>query len=324
MTATFGKVGVLFGGRSAEREVSLMSGRGVCEALRSQGVDAYLFDTGLQSVSDLIAAKFDRVFIALHGRYGEDGTLQGLLETLGLPYTGSGVMASSMAMDKILTKKVWLQAGLRTPNYVEINTETQLSTVIQQVGLPLMIKPPLEGSTLGIVKVTKAADLLDAFREALRYDKVVLAEQFITGREVTVALLGSGDQTQALPPIQIVAPDGNYDYQNKYFTHDTQYLCPAPFESQVLEEITQLAVAAYRALGCEGWGRADFMLDEQNRPWLLEMNTSPGMTGHSLVPMAAKAVGMSYPELCVRVLSDASCKVGHAGQDAKPFNTLTT
>jgi len=323
MNSQFGKVGVLYGGRSAEREVSLMSGSGVCEALRSKGVDAHLFDTGMHSVVELIAAKFDRVFIALHGRYGEDGTLQGLLETLGIPYTGSGVMASSIAMDKIMTKKVWLQAGLSTPKHAEIKTEADLEKVIEELGLPLMIKPPLEGSTLGIVKATQAADLLPAYRDALRYDKVILAEQFISGREITVALLGAGSGAEALPPIQIVAPQGNYDYQNKYFTDDTKYLCPAPVRPEVLREISELAVAAYRALGCEGWGRADFMLDEQDRPWLLEMNTSPGMTGHSLVPMAAKAVGMDYPELCVRVLSGASCKVGQPQADVQFSEPLT-
>lgn len=311
MTQTFGKVGVLYGGRSAEREVSIMSGTGVHAALCGQGVNAHLFDTGSGSLADLAAQQFDRLFIALHGRYGEDGTLQGALELLGIPYTGSGPMASSLAMDKVMTKRVWLEAGLPTPGYRVLTDASEVNAAALALGLPLMMKAPHEGSTLGIVKATEAKELTHAYEVAAQYDEVVLAEQFVAGRELTVALLGRGKDARALPVIEIVAPQGNYDYQHKYFSDDTQYLCPAPLEQILATEIAELSVKAYRALGCEGWGRADLMLDQNNRPWLLEMNTSPGMTGHSLVPMAAKAIGMSYPELCMQILKDARCKIGH-------------
>ncbi|ARP83300.1 D-alanine--D-alanine ligase [Bordetella genomosp. 8] len=304
-----GRVGVLYGGRSAEREVSLMSGKGVHEALCSVGVDAHLFDTGTQSFADLEAAGFDRVFIALHGRYGEDGTLQGALELLGIPYTGSGPAASAIAMDKIMTKRIWLQHGLPTPEFAILDADTDLRRVPDDLGLPLIVKPPHEGSTVGITKVRGYSDMKDAYAEAARFDAEVLAEQFITGRELTVALLGGGRKARALPVIEIVAPDGNYDFEHKYYSDDTQYFCPADLPDAVAREVQRVSVEAYRALGCEGWGRADLMLDASQRVWLLEMNTSPGMTGHSLVPKAAQAVGMSYPELCVAILSEATCKV---------------
>ncbi len=316
MTAAFGKVGVLYGGKSAEREVSLMSGAGVCEALRSRGVDAHLFDTGTRGMVELAQERFDRVFIALHGRYGEDGTLQGALELLGIPYTGSGTMASSLAMDKIMTKRVWLEAGLPTPRYVAIADEVQVPSALETIGLPMILKAPHEGSTLGIVRVSVAESALPAYREVRKYDAMVLAEQFITGRELTVAILGSGADAHALPVIEIVAPEGNYDYEHKYFSDDTRYLCPAPIEPAIATRVADLCVRAYRALGCEGWGRADVILDGEGRLWLLEINTSPGMTGHSLVPMAAKAIGMSYPDLCLRILEQARCKVG--GEQARP------
>jgi len=310
MTQNFGKVGVLYGGQSAEREVSLMSGAGVHAALCSQGVQAQLFDTGVRTLAELAAQQFDRVFIALHGRYGEDGSLQGALELLGIPYTGSGPMASSLAMDKVMTKRVWLEAGLPTPRYCTLTAAAEVDGATQALGLPLMMKAPHEGSTLGIVKATHASEVLKAYQQAAQYDDTVLAEQFIQGREMTVALLGAGQTARALPLIEIIAPQGNYDYQHKYFSDDTQYLCPAPLDEALARHIAELSVKAYRTLGCEGWGRADLMLDENNQPWLLEMNTSPGMTTHSLVPMAAKAVGMNYPELCVRILTDARCKIG--------------
>ena len=311
MNTAFGKVGVLYGGKSAEREVSLMSGKGVHEALCSRGVDAHLFDTGHSTLAELAAAKFDRVFIALHGRYGEDGTLQGALELLGIPYTGSGPMASSLAMDKIMTKRIWLEAGLPTPGYAVLVNEKGLDAAVTNLGLPMIMKPPHEGSTLGIVKVEALADVAGAYREAARYDDVVLAEQFIAGRELTIAILGAGETAHALPVIEIVAPQGNYDYEHKYFSDETQYICPALIAPELTQHVQEICVRAYQALGCEGWGRADVMLDAQNRVWLLELNTSPGMTGHSLVPMAAKAVGMSYPDLCMHILTDARCKVGH-------------
>ncbi|WGJ91368.1 D-alanine--D-alanine ligase [Achromobacter mucicolens] len=316
MSKQFGKVGVLYGGRSAEREVSLMSGKGVQEALRSAGVDAHLFDTGERSLAELAAEGFDRVFIALHGRYGEDGTLQGALELLGIPYTGSGPMASALAMDKTMTKRIWLQHGLPTPDFEVLDADTDLRLVPDRLQLPLIIKPPHEGSTVGITKVVGYSDMKEAYAAAARYDSEVLAEQFITGRELTVAIVGSGKAARALPVIEIAAPGGNYDYEHKYFSDDTQYFCPAALPADVAEEVARIAVKAYQALGCEGWGRADFILDGDNRPWLLEMNTSPGMTGHSLVPMAAKAVGISYAELCVAILSEASCKVHSHARNA--------
>jgi D-alanine-D-alanine ligase len=316
MTQTFGKVGVLYGGRSAEREVSLMSGAGVHAALCGQGVNAHLFDTGQSTLAELAAQQFDCLFIALHGRYGEDGSLQGALELLGIPYTGSGPMASSLAMDKVMTKRVWLEAGLPTPGYRALTDASEVTAAAVALGLPLMMKAPHEGSTLGIVKATEASELTQAYQVAAQYDEVVLAEQFVAGRELTVAVLGRGKDARALPVIEIVAPQGNYDYQHKYFSDDTQYLCPAPLDQTLANHIAEISVKAYRALGCEGWGRADLMLDKNNQPWLLEMNTSPGMTGHSLVPMAAKAIGMSYPELCIQILKDARCKIGHS-QDIK-------
>lgn len=308
MNMDFGRVGVLYGGHSAEREVSLMSGQGVHDALRSKGVDAHLFDTGLHTLADLAGAGFDRVFIALHGRYGEDGTIQGALELLGLPYTGSGPMASSLSMDKIMTKRVWLQHGLPTPGFAVLAAEADLP-LVEPLGWPLMMKPPHEGSTLGITRVEKPADLKEAYALAAGFDEEVLAEQFIRGREITVPLLGRGADARALPIVEIIAPGGNYDYEHKYISNDTRYICPAELDSGLTERIQRLAEKAYRTLGCEGWGRADFMLDEDGQPWLLEMNTSPGMTSHSLVPMGALAAGMDYAELCVAILSTASCKV---------------
>ncbi|MGZ8293513.1 MAG: D-alanine--D-alanine ligase [Telluria sp.] len=306
----FGKVGVLFGGRSAEREVSIMSGTGVLAALRSKGVDAHAFDPAERSIGELEAEKFDRVFIALHGRFGEDGSLQGALEQLGIPYTGSGVMACAVGMDKIYTKKIWLMDGLPTPKYAKLDAGSDLSKVVAELGLPVMIKPPLEGSTIGITKVNLETELKAAVDLAASLGDVVLAEQFVTGREFTVAVLGKGATALALPIVEIVAPGGNYDYQNKYFTDDTQYFCPAAIDEATSGEIQRLAVQAYNALGCEGWGRIDFMLRESdNKPFLIEANTSPGMTSHSLVPMAARAVGISYEDLCVEILASARLKM---------------
>jgi len=316
--AALGKVGVLFGGRSAEREISLISGNGVLQALKSKGVDAHAFDPAERSLAELAAEHFDRVFIALHGRFGEDGTLQGALELLGIPYTGSGVMASSVGMDKITTKIVWLAAGVPTPKYAVIDDGTDLDAVVAELGLPLIVKPPLEGSTIGITKVTRAEDFKAAVDLAHQYDKLVLAEQFISGREFSVPLLGAGAGARALPVIEIVAPEGNYDYQNKYFTDDTQYHCPAPLDAATTEAIQRHVETAYRALGCEGWARIDVLLRESdNAPFLLEVNTSPGMTTHSLVPMAARAEGTSYEDLCVQILQSASLKAGQAANGKK-------
>lgn len=311
MTNEFGKVGVLFGGRSAEREVSLMSGNGVLKALQSKGVDAHPFDPAERSLAELAAEKFDRVFIALHGRYGEDGTLQGVLEQLGIPYTGSGVMASSIAMDKVMTKRIWLSHGLPTPRFVVLDAKAatfeELRQVPDDLGLPLMLKAPHEGSTIGISKVVGYSDMSDGFAHCAKYDDVVLAEEFITGRELTVPVLGKGRTASALPIVEIRAPEGNYDYQNKYFSDDTKYLCPAPLDEELTKRIQSLAVRAFNAIGSAGWARVDFMLRaSDNEPFLLEINTSPGMTGHSLVPMAAKAAGVSYEDLCVKILKSAA------------------
>jgi D-alanine-D-alanine ligase len=306
----FGKVGVLYAGRSAEREVSIMSGTGVATALQSKGVDAHLFDTGARSLAELAAEKFDRVFIALHGRYGEDGSLQGALELLGIPYTGSGVMASAVGMDKITTKIVWLAAGVPTPRYAVLNAGSDLGAVAADLGLPLIVKPPHEGSTIGITKVNAADELKAAYDTAAALDDSVLAEEFVTGREFTVAILGSGATARALPVVEIVAPEGNYDYQNKYFTDDTKYFCPAVLPEALSDEMRRIALQAYLALGCEGWGRVDVLLRERDqKPFLLEVNTSPGMTSHSLVPMAARAEGISYEDLCVEILRTARLKM---------------
>ena len=305
-----GKVGVVFGGRSAEREISIMSGTGVLAALKSRGVDAYAFDPAERNLAELAAEKFDRVFIALHGRYGEDGSLQGVLEQLGIPYTGSGVMASSIAMDKIFTKKIWQHHQLPTPNYAVLTPDTELRRIPDELGLPLIIKPPHEGSTIGITKVNGYSDMKEAYALAAQFDDEVLAEEFIQGRELTVAILGTGAKAYALPVIEIVAPEGNYDYQNKYFTDDTQYLCPAPIDQALTDKIQEMCVDAYRALNCEGWARADVLLRaSDNQPFLIEINTSPGMTGHSLVPMAARAAGMSYEDVCMEILQTARLKI---------------
>lgn len=319
----FGKVGVLLGGRSAEREVSLMSGNGVLKALLSKGIDAHPFDPALRSLAELAAEKFDRIFIALHGRYGEDGTLQGVLEQLGIPYTGSGVMASAIAMDKIMTKRIWINHGLPTPRFVVLDAKTstpeQLREVPVELGLPLMLKAPHEGSTIGIAKVESHADMDDGFALCAKYDEVVLAEEFISGRELTVPMLGTGRDARALPIVEIRAPEGNYDYQHKYFSDDTQYFCPAPLDDALTQRIQSLAVRAFNAVGAAGWGRVDFMLRAaDNEPFLLELNTSPGMTGHSLVPMSAKAEGIAYEDLCVQILRLATLEL-KPSPDWKPL-----
>jgi len=310
--AAMGKVAVLFGGRSAEREISIRSGSGVLAALQRQGVDAHPFDPAERALDELRRDRFSRAFIALHGRYGEDGTVQGALELLGIPYTGSGVMASAIAMDKVFTKRVWITHGLPTPKFEVVRRGDTLQSLPGILGLPLILKPPHEGSTIGVSKVEDPARLAEAFELAARFDDTVLAEQFIAGAELTVAILGKDETARALPVIEIRAPGGQYDYHNKYFGQETQYLCPAPLPPQVALAVQQASVQAYRALGCEGWARVDLMLDAAQRPWLLEINTSPGMTDHSLVPMAALAQGISYDELVLSVLADASQKIGGA------------
>jgi D-alanine-D-alanine ligase len=298
----FGKVAVLMGGKSAEREISLMSGNGVLKALRSKGVDAHPFDPAQRDLFELKREGFARCFIALHGRGGEDGTIQGALEFLGLPYTGSGVMGSAIGMDKWRTKMVWIANGIPTPRFRILGEEENWQAVTRELGLPLIVKPANEGSTLGLTKVTRVKQLPDAYELATRkYNDLALAEQFIDGPEYTASVLGE----EALPLIRIEAPKGNYDYQNKYFTDDTKYHCPSGLPAKKEQELQALALRAFRAVGCRGWGRIDLMLDAKKKPWLLEVNTSPGMTGHSLVPMAARAVGISYEDLCVKILEMA-------------------
>lgn len=308
---SLGRVAVLMGGTSAEREVSLMSGRGVLAALQSQGVDAMAFDPAERALWELEAERFDRVFIALHGRHGEDGTVQGALELMGIPYTGSGVMASSIAMDKVMTKRVWVAEGLPTPRWVWLAPGHQgredVVAVPDRIGLPLIVKPPREGSSIGITKVAGYSQMDAAVKLAAQYDADVLCEEFIEGIELTCPVLGAGDAAQALPVVRIDAPEGNYDYEHKYFSDDTGYRCPSGLAPEEEAEVQRLTVAAYRALGCRGWGRADLMLRASDRAiFLLEMNTSPGMTGHSLVPMSARAAGISYEQLCLRLLCDAA------------------
>jgi D-alanine-D-alanine ligase len=288
-----------------------MSGAGVLAALRAQGVDAHAFDPAERPLSDLQREGFDRCFIALHGRFGEDGTVQGALELLGIPYTGSGVMASSMCIDKVMTKRVWLADGLSTPRYVLLRrgayTDADVAAVPAVLELPLIVKPAREGSSIGLSKVVAAEQLSAAVALAAQLDADVLCEQFIDGDEVTCPVLGTGEQAKALPVIRIVAPEGNYDYQNKYFTESTQYLVPCGLPTGEEAAIQQLVLAAYRTLNCRGWARADVMIDALTRqPYLLEINTSPGMTSHSLVPMSAKAAGLSYETLCIQVLQSAA------------------
>ncbi len=305
-----GKTAVLMGGSSAEREISLLSGGGVLQALRSQGVDVHAFDPAERALYALKREGFARCFIALHGRHGEDGTVQGALELLGIPYTGSGVMASAIAMDKVMTKRVWQAEGLAMPRHVVLPAagleRERVLKVPDALGLPLIVKPPHEGSSIGVTKVKGYSQMQDAVQLAAGYDAEVLCEEFIEGDEVTCPLLGEGADAVALPVIRIVAPDGAYDYQNKYFTDEVRYLVPSGLAADEEREIQRLSLAAYRALGCRGWGRADLMVRASDRkPFLLEMNTSPGMTGHSLVPMSAKAAGLSYEQLCLRILADA-------------------
>lgn len=300
---SFGRVGVLLGGKSGEREISLMSGNGVLEALRSKGVDAHAFDTGLRCPTELAKEKFDRIFISLHGRFGEDGTIQGLLELLDLPYTGSGVLASALAIDKIVTKQVWISNGLATPEYEELTATSDWNAVVQHLGLPLIVKPAHEGSSLGLTKVKSVDELPAAYKLAAGLDKKVIAETCIIGDELTCPLVGHGQTAEALPVIKIIPPQANYDFHNKYFSDETQYLCPTGLAPEVNAAVQELALAAYKALGCRTWGRADVMLEQKTgKPYLLEMNTSPGMTSHSLVPMAAKAAGIEYADLVLWLL----------------------
>jgi D-alanine-D-alanine ligase len=293
-----GKIAVLFGGRSAEREVSLMSGSNVLKALQQAGLDAHAFDPAEREIFELKREGFVRVFIALHGRYGEDGTVQGALELMGIPYTGSGVMASALAMDKVRTKMVWTAAGIPTPRFEVVDADSDWADVAKRLGLPLIIKPAREGSTIGLTKVTDASQLPQAYALAARHDPFVMAEEFIAGEELTAGFLGD----QALPLIRIEAPQGNYDYQNKYFSDETKYHCPCGLPEAEELRIRAMVMKSAQALGCAGWGRADLIRRADGSVQFLEMNTSPGMTGHSLVPMAARQAGLSFNDLVLRIL----------------------
>lgn len=297
----FGKVAVLFGGRSAERDVSLKSGGAVLAALQRSGVDAHAFDPAQRDLSDLRKEKFDRVFIALHGRYGEDGTVQGALELLGIPYTGSGVMASAIAMDKWRTKMVWQAAGLPIPEYEALTAPTDWNAVADHLDLPLFVKPASEGSSVGVAKVKSVEELPAAYAEAAKHDKVVIAESFMSGGEYTVAILNG----RALPVIKIEPANEFYDYEAKYLRDDTRYLCPSGLSLEDEAAMQDLALLGFQLIGGEGWGRVDFLRGEDGKPYLLEVNTSPGMTDHSLVPMAARQAGISFEQLVLQVLEGA-------------------
>ena len=300
----FGKVAVLFGGTSAEREVSLNSGSRVLAALQRQGVDAQAFDPAERSLDELKG--FDRVFIALHGRHGEDCTIQGALELMHIPYTGSGVMASAIGMDKWRTKLLWSSVGLAIPKFVLLNENSDFAAVEQQLGLPLFVKPACEGSSIGISMVRQPGELRQAYLEAARHDSLVIAEEGVMGGEYTVAIIGEGENMQALPIIKIEPATEFYDYEAKYLRDDTQYRCPCGLPEARELELRAQALEAFRVLGCRGWGRVDFLMDEQGNAYFLEANTSPGMTDHSLVPMSARVAGISYDELVVRILALAT------------------
>lgn len=299
MTAQrFGKVAVLLGGRSAEREVSLQSGQAVLDALLRSGVDAHPFDPAEQAMEKLLQQGFDRAFIALHGRFGEDGTIQGALELMGLPYTGSGVMASALAMDKWRTKLIWQAAGIQSPRYAVLQADSDFEQVAGTLGLPLIVKPAREGSTIGLSKVKHKQDLAKAYQLAAEHDALVLAEEFIAGKELTVAILGE----TPLPVVRIEIAGELYDYEAKYFSNETKYFCPSGLPAELEAAIQREALRAYQVLGCQGWGRVDLILSETNQFYFLEANTSPGMTSHSLVPMAARTAGISFEDLVLKIL----------------------
>ena len=298
--AEFGKVAVLMGGTSGEREVSLLSGAGVLAALQRRGVDAHAYDPAERKLDELAA--FDRVFIALHGRHGEDGTIQGALELMHIPYTGSGVMASAIGMDKWRSKLLWQAVGLPIPAFALLDAQSDLGAVADALGLPLFVKPACEGSSIGVSKVRDTTELRAAFAEASKHDSLVLAEQAILAGEYTVAILGD----EALPIVKIEPATDFYDYDAKYLRDDTQYRCPCGLAPEREAEIRAQALKAFKALGCRGWGRVDFLMDDAGHAYFLEANTAPGMTTHSLVPMAAREAGISYDDLVLRVLSMAA------------------
>jgi D-alanine-D-alanine ligase len=294
----FGRVAVLFGGTSSEREISLKSGNACLAALQKRGVDAHGFDPKEKPLTELIARKFDRVFIALHGPGGEDGTVQGALEFLGLPYTGSGVMGSAIGMDKLRTKRLALAVGVPTTDYMVLRSPADLANCLERLGLPLIVKPATQGSSVGMTKVERAEQLLPAYQAAAMLEPSVFAEPWITGGEYTVAVL----QGRALPSIRIETPATFYDYEAKYFRNDTKYFCPSGLSAEAEKHLANLAVATFNAVGAEGWGRVDFMMDKAGKPYLLELNLVPGMTDHSLVPMAARALDINFEQLVWQVL----------------------
>ena len=299
----FGKVAVLMGGPSSEREISFLSGNAVLAALKAKGIDAHAFDPAERPLYDLKREGFDRAFVALHGRFGEDGTVQGALEVLKIPYTGSGVMGSALAMDKWRTKLVWLASGIPTPRYRVVDAKTDWWSVVAELGLPVIVKPAREGSTIGLSKVSSVDhdELAVAYREAEKHDDLVLVEEFVAGIELTASILND----RALPLIRIEAPQGNYDYHNKYFSDETRYYCPSGIPATAERAIQAQSLHAFRQVGASGWGRLDLILKGDGSWQFLEVNTSPGMTGHSLVPMAAKQAGIGFPELCVEILRGA-------------------
>ncbi|HUJ53255.1 MAG TPA: D-alanine--D-alanine ligase [Steroidobacteraceae bacterium] len=310
----FGRVAVLFGGDSSEREISLLSGRAVLEALTARGVDAHAFDPRDQALAGLLSGHFERVWIALHGPGGEDGTLQGALEYLGVPYTGSGVMGSAIGMDKLRTKRLALAIGVPTCEFMVLKGPQDFALAIERLKLPLIVKPATQGSSVGMAKVEAAADLPAAYAAAAQLEPVVFAEPWLPGKEYTVSIL----QGEALPSIRIETPKTFYDYEAKYFRDDTRYYCPSGLPAGAEAHLKNLALAAFEAVGASGWGRADFMMDAAGRPQLLEVNTVPGMTSHSLVPMAARAVGIDFAELVWRVLETSFSRRPLGGAPAQP------
>jgi D-alanine-D-alanine ligase len=310
----YGKVAVLLGGDSAERAVSLQSGAAVLTALQAAGVDAHAVDPAEGRLHEtLVEGDFARAFIALHGRGGEDGVVQGMLETLGMPYTGSGVLGSALGMDKLRTKQVWQSAGIATPAFTVLGSDEDVSQAVDSLQFPLAVKPAHEGSSIGISKVDNAAALPQAYRDAAQYDGCVLAEQWITGEEYTAGILGE----TALPLIRLETPHTFYDYEAKYQSDSTRYLIPCGLDAGREHELQQLSLAAFSAVGAEGWGRVDFMLDEAGEPWFIEVNTVPGLTDHSLVPMAAQAIGMDFNRLVLRILDSSFARVGNHSQEGR-------
>lgn len=308
----FGKVAVLYGGTSAERDISLESGRAVHAGLREAGIDAHLFDTYERRLTELLDDNYDRAFIALHGRGGEDGVIQGALETLGIPYTGSGILGSALAMDKVRSKQIWRGAGIPTPDFLEIRGRDDLESIADLLGFPVMIKPVHEGSSCGASRVTSSEQLEEAWRQAGSFDDRVMAERWIIGSEYTLSIL----MDECLPLIRLETPREFYDYQAKYMEETTRYICPTGLDAGRERELGELMQSAFDAVGAAGWGRVDFMLDKQEQPWLIEVNTIPGMTGHSLVPMAARQAGYDFSRLVLRILETSMMREQYAGPEA--------